>query len=255
MQTRIIAIASGVLLVAAGVFYWWWSGGDVPAPTPAVQPAATDTPSPAGDETSVPPPSDREAPVPLTLPPLDDSDAFVREQVGGLSERLAEWLAQDDLVRRFAVLVDNATTGEVPRRQLAFLTPAEKYPVRDVEGRYFVDPAGYARYDPFVDTVLSVPPEQAAALLRTLSPLLREALGELGQKRPDPLAAVRASIRQALQTPDLPGEVELVQPQVLFKYADPTIEALPPLQKQLLRMGPANLARVKAYLREVQGYL
>jgi hypothetical protein len=255
VQTRIIAIASGVLLLVAGAFYWWWSQREVPEPA-ATPPAATEAPASAPSPEAVAPvPSSGEAPVAPALPSLDESDPFVRAQLLALSERLGDWLVQDDLVRRFAVVVENATAGELPRRQLAFLTPAEKYPVREENGRIFVEPAGYARYDAYVDTVLSVPPEQAAALLRTLAPLLRQALGELGQQRPDPIAAVKASIRQALQTPELGGEIELVQPKVLYKYADPTVEALPPLQKQLLRMGPANLARVKAYLREVQGYL
>lgn len=254
---RIVATAFGILLVLAGVLYWWWSGREDDSAVPATTPATTGAPADdvAADDASATLPTDVDAPRPLVLPALDESDPFVREQVGALSERLADWLAQDDLVRRFAGVLDNATRGEIPTRQIAFLAPAAKYPVRTEGERVFVDPAGYGRYDAFVDTVLSVPPEQAAALLRTLAPLLREALAELGVARPDPLAAVRAALRQALQTPDVPDEIELVQPKVLYKYADPALEALPPLQKQLMRMGPTNLERVKSHLREVLGYL
>jgi hypothetical protein len=254
---RVVATAIGILIVLAGVLYWWWSGREDDSAVPMTAPASTGAPADdvAADDAAATLAADAAAPQPLTLPALDESDPFVREQVGALSERLADWLAQEDLVRRFAVVLDNAARGEIPVRQIAFLAPASKYPVRTEGERTFVDPAGYGRFDPFVDTVLSVPPEQAAALLRTLAPLLREALAELGVARPDPLAAVRAAIRQALLTPEVPAAIELVQPKVLYKYADPALEALPPLQKQLLRMGPANLERVKGHLREVLGYL
>jgi len=254
MQPRIVAIGAIVLVAVIGVVWWSLSGRLVTdeAPPPAVEPPAQPT---VPSEPATMPEAITPAPPPVQLPPLNESDEFVRTQVGALSERLSDWLVQDDLVRRFAVVVDNAAVGELPRRQLGFLAPSGKYAVREIEGRLFVDPAGYARFDPFVESVLSVPPEQAAAMLRTLAPLLREGLAELGQNDPDPIAAVRVGIRQALQTPEPDGDIELAQPKVLYVYADQGLESLLPLQKQLLRMGPANVARVKAYLNEVLRYL
>ncbi len=41
----------------------------------------------------------------------------------------------------------------------------------------------------------------------------------------------------------------------MYEYADRTLEALTPAQKQLLRMGPANVARIQAKLREFQAAL
>ena len=47
----------------------------------------------------------------------------------------------------------------------------------------------------------------------------------------------------------------MVQPKVYYQFADPNLESLKPLQKQLLRMGPQNLARIKSYLTQVKGNL
>jgi hypothetical protein len=41
----------------------------------------------------------------------------------------------------------------------------------------------------------------------------------------------------------------------MYEYADRKLEALTPAQKQLLRMGPSNVARIQAKLREVQAAL
>jgi hypothetical protein len=38
-------------------------------------------------------------------------------------------------------------------------------------------------------------------------------------------------------------------------YEDPALEALSPLQKQLMRMGPDNAERVKEKARELRGAL
>ena len=58
-----------------------------------------------------------------------------------------------------------------------------------------------------------------------------------------------------LATPELLDPVELVQPKARYQFADPALEALPPLQKQLLRMGPEHVRQIKAYLRQVEAAL
>jgi hypothetical protein len=47
----------------------------------------------------------------------------------------------------------------------------------------------------------------------------------------------------------------LVQPNVMYLYADPQLEALSPGQKTLIRMGPANEALLKARLRDLKAQL
>ncbi len=251
MQTRIImAVAAAVVLLIGGGLWWWKSAQPPTAPASVSTPAGA--PAKPAEDGDVPSTPDVQRPV---LPLLEASDDYVREQVSLLSPGMAEWLKQDDLVRRFAVVIDNARVGDYPRRQLAFLTPTAKFPVRQQDDRMLLDPDGYHRFDSFVDTAISVDPQRAATLLRTLSPLLVEALKELGAKDPDPFAAMREGIDQILATPDVEGDIEVVQPKVYYQFADPNIEALKPLQKQLLRMGPQNLARIKSYLMQVKGYL
>jgi len=250
MQARvIIAIVALVVVVGGGI--WWWQTSQVPAaPIPvAIAPEAPKKPIEDGEVPSTP---DVQR---VVLPALEASDGYVREEVSLIAPQMSEWLKQDDLVRRFAVIVDNARTGEYPRRQLAFLTLAAKFPALQSGDRLIADPDGYHRFDTFVDIVISADPQRAANLLRALSPLLVEAFLELGVKDPDPMVLMRAGIDQALATPDIEGDIELVQPKVYYLYRDPKLEALPALQKQLLRMGPQNLARIKSYLSQLKGYL
>jgi hypothetical protein len=250
-QRVIIGIVVAAVVVIAGL--WWWQSRPVAVPAPAPVPPAPVSESGNQPEMATPVTPAVQA---VPLPPLNDSDAFVREQVAQLpGQQLSVWLTQDDLVRRLAVVIDNAAGGEYPRRQLGFLAPAGKFSVVTRDEAIFVDPESYARYDAFVDSVVSVEPQRAAAMLKTAAPLLVEAMKELGQLDPDPVAAIHKGIQQVLATPVLDEEPELVQPKVFYLYADPALESLKPLQKQLLRMGPANVQRLQDYLRQVDGYL
>ena len=186
----------------------------------------------------------------ILLPGLDDSDQFVREalEVSGLPP---DWLAQEDLLRRLAVVVDNAQRGEYPRQQLAFLAPAGKFEVIEANDRLYVNPRSYLRYDHYLDVLESVDPEDVAQLLNQISPLLDEALAELGVEDAS-REQLLVAIDELLEVPVLRGEIELLQPKVFYEYADPVLEAMSPLQKQILRMGPDNIDRLRLYLLELR---
>jgi hypothetical protein len=188
------------------------------------------------------------------LPPLNDSDPVVRESLEAYALP-APWIEQDELVRRLAVVVDNAARGTYPRSQLAFLAPAGKFKVtREGAGSYRIDPESYRRYDDLVAAATAVPPPDAAALLQRFGPLLDLGLGELGNRTPW-RDQVTAAIQELLAVPVVAGEVPLDRPKVMYTFADPKLERLSPLQKQLLRAGPENVTRVQLYLRRLSAAL
>ena len=85
-------------------------------------------------------------------------------------------------------------------------------------------------------------------------PLLSDGLAELGNQR-EVAEQIHAAIEQILVLPVLQGDVQLLQPKVFYQYADPGLEALSPLQKQVLRTGPINVVRLKHYLARLQDVL
>ena len=254
----IAALAVAAVVIFGLTFYF----RQAQQPVPVVEtPPALEQTAPVGEPErpaselealeQTPPSPAIDPPVPV-LPPLNASDGFVRER---LPESLPQaWVDREDLLRRTAVVLENATRGEIPRRQLAFLAPDGAYPVRVVEEtgrerpRFFVDPAGHARYDRYLDMLEALPPEQLATLLTDVSPLLTEALAELGSQAPVQ-SSLLETIDQLLAVPVIRDEIELLQPKVLFEYADPELEAMSGLQKQALRMGPDNVERLQDYLR------
>jgi hypothetical protein len=193
----------------------------------------------------------------VPLPPLAESDGFVRNLVGALSTRpeLAQWLARDDLVQLFVVSVDNVAEGRSPRNHLGFLRPKAPFRVTGDPAKPRVDPASWARYDPIGDVVASLDPAATVQLYRELLPLFQQSYEQLGYPGRSFDARFHEAIEQLLATP-VPEESPRVEPFVeRYLWSDPALEALPQAQKQMLRMGPHNVERIQSKLREIRAAL
>ncbi|MDA1075538.1 MAG: DUF3014 domain-containing protein [Proteobacteria bacterium] len=251
MDNRIlIAVAALVLVVLAFVFW-------PEAETVAVDPPEVPVQKVAQPVVPAPDLVDPVEPVPLPDPPepeialpvLSESDPFTLEQIEDFDLPSA-WTERDDLVRRLAVVIDNAADGKYPNRQLGFLAPSGAFKVVPEGDRVFVDETNYNRFDGHVDTLVNIEPESLVSVIDMLEPLISEAMGELGN-RSDVKTELQAALDQILAVPIVRRPVELVRPNVLYEYSDTRLESLTPLQKQVLRMGPDNVQRLQVYLRRV----
>jgi hypothetical protein len=239
----ILAAAAVLAIALLGVLFLVFRKPAPPPPTPLpVAPPATAAPAPSATPA-------------VPLPPLGESDAFVRAIAGALSSRpeLARWLAQNALIRRLTVVVENVASGETPRPHLDFLAPKQRFAARRRPPSQIVpDPKGFAGYDGFADTIGSVDAAAAAAAYRTLAPLFEAAYVELGHPEGGFPGALDRATKALLAVPVLREDVALVPHAVGFRYQDPALEALTPAQKQFLRIGPRNVRIVQAKLRELQ---
>jgi len=241
-----IGIAAAVLVVIAviiAVIYFRRPAEEpkkaveAPAPVAATQPRAGL--GPAVD--------------PIDLPPLLLTDPLVRDLVGKLSSRpeLAAWLATDGLIRNVVVCVENVAEGETPVKHLRVLTPKGGFSAERKGAAFVVDPKAFVRYDGHAATVASLDPAGLARVYSLLKPRLVDAYKELGHPEGDIDAAVEKAIVILLQTPVTDGTETLVPKVLSYRYENAQLEALVPVQKQMLRMGPANVATVQHQLRAI----
>jgi hypothetical protein len=237
-------IAIALLTVAAGVAAYVLLGRRaLPAP------AATATPPPAKESAARSLGGEAE---PIAVPPLDESDAVVRQLVRALSDSpaIVAWLATDGLIRNFTVVVTNIAEGVTPARHVKNLRPASAFRVIDRDGGTYVDPRSYERYTPVADAVASVDAVAAARLYATLKPRIEEAHRELGY--PDTFdRTLERAIVTLLKTPIVDGPPRMRPKGIGYAYVDPRLEQLTGAQKQLLRMGPRNVRIVEERLRTI----
>ena len=259
---HVVAIGAVVIVAVAALLVWRAQPAaptipeEAPLLTPEAPPPEDLAPTPAPPpavETALPEPC---VPPPVPLPVLAESDAAVAGEVSGCVGGLAPgWLAQDDLLRRAAAVLAGVAAGRVPRGQLDFMAVTGPFRIVERDGVAYLDPDSYDRYVRFVDTVTCVSPERAVALIARFEPLLAEAMAALGEEGPGVRAGIDALLEKVLAVPMPKGFVPLSRPNVLYEYADPSLEALDDFQKQLLRMGPANLARLQDHARAVRAEL
>lgn len=249
------ALGAGILLVIGGAGFYLMRD-EAPAPEAVVETPRAVVETPAAPPTSVaetaPPPART-----LPLPPLDESDP---EVLGGLTELLGQdavmkHLVPERLVRNIVVTIDN-----IPRQKMAL----NQRPVQPTSGEFITTgeesavmlaPANYARYEPFVALVSNLDAKTLVSFYRGLEPLFQEAYEDLGHPNQSFNARLNEVIEHLLQTPTPRGEIALVQPSVLYKYADERLEKLSAGQKLLIRMGVNNATVVKGKLREIQAEL
>ena len=191
---------------------------------------------------------------PIVLPPLDETDAVVRELVAKLSAHpaVAAWLTTDGLVRNFTVVVANIVEGRTPAVHLRALRPATKFAVVERNGETYIDPRSYARYDRVASAAASIDAAGAARLYSTLKPRIEDAYRELGAPDTTFDRALERAIVLLLKTPVVDDPIRLEnQGANGFAYASPELEALAPPQKLLLRAGPANVRAIQSSLRAI----
>lgn len=239
--TPVIAIAV-VGLLLGGTAAWWWTRDETRASPTESGSASTEglvTPS-------------RESARPL--PPLGQMDTFLRALLGALSSspELARWLATDDLIGQMANGIDRISRGISPTRELQTLQPKSEFTVASRRDQLTIDPASYRRYDALASLVSSLDARAVADAYRTIHPRLDEAYRGLGRSEGGVDDAVGIALQLLIDTPVIRDPVRVVHGKgTTYAYADPQLEKLLPIQKQLLRMGPDNVERVQARLREI----
>jgi hypothetical protein len=240
-------IVLAVLLVAAAVAaYIFFRGAERPTDT-----TADSAPAPVAAR-GADQPLGADAP-PIDLPPLDQSDAIVRELVRQLSThpQVAAWLATNGLIRNFTVAVTNVADGKTPAPMLKTLRPTAPFTVVEADGGIEIDPRSHERYASLAGAIASVDPAGAARLYTTLKPRIEEASAELGNPGSFDRTLERAIVR-LLETPVPPGPLR-VKPKGAtgYQYEDALLEALPAAQKQLLRTGPDHTRLIQDRLRAI----
>jgi hypothetical protein len=231
---------------------------EIPQPAPEPEPLEPE-PEPEPEPIPVAPePEPEPEPAPaepaFVLPRLDDSDQLVRDGVVSLTrhEGINAWLGSSELIRKFVVFVDNVANGNIPRQQVAFLTPERPFTARQLSDEEFsMDESSYDRFNLVTDIFVSVDSRRAVEFYDLLKPLFQRAYDELGYPNRSFDDVVFKALGRMLETPVVSGEIRLVRPVVSYEFADPRLESLSAAQKQLIRMGPRNTRAVQAKLSEV----
>jgi hypothetical protein len=190
------------------------------------------------------------------MPPqvtLDASDAALREALASLfGGKLPEFVQPTSLIRNIVATIDNLPRSKVAPRLLPIQTTPGALSTATAGEDLVIAADNSARYAPAIALVRAVDSKQLVAIYVRFYPLFQQAYRELGY--PDGYFNDRlvTVIDHLLATPTVKTPIALVQPKVLYQFADPQLEALSAGQKALIRVGPDNAEVLKTKLREVR---
>ncbi|ESS71386.1 hypothetical protein MGMO_105c00380 [Methyloglobulus morosus KoM1] len=185
------------------------------------------------------------------LPDLLGSDNYVRQTLASLFPGLAQWLNTDRLIRRYVEIINDFAQGTRIVKHVSFLRFDEYFTVAQDENGLYIAPKSFARYNNLAQTIHAIDVKAAVAVYQKLRPLMLQVFAEFNY--PDDITLeniVNKAAGEIIATPVLDGNITLVRPSVFYKFADPKLEALNPVQKQMLRMGAENTRLIQNKCRE-----
>ena len=187
----------------------------------------------------------------------ETGDQYARESIDAVNggKALAQFVAGDYVVERAVAIIDALRRGEVPYKLLPVGKPSTTFPISDDGLRVTLDAAGFSRYDGFAQWVGRLNTPALVSLLNDYEMIATQALTRMGVSDFDIRSAVLAATTQILSTPQVRVDAELMRREANWVYMDPELEALSPLQKQVLRMGPENADIIQQKARDIRGVL
>jgi hypothetical protein len=249
-----IVVAAVVVVAGLGLaIYFHKRNAELSHPAAAVTPPPAAAPSPPAIENPVPSsPSAAQTP----LPPLNDSDPAIKDALGeALGNDAMQYLVPESIVRHLVVTIDNLPRQKAPAAKRPTISLGGPFLAEGDELHATLDPKNYARYQPMVNAVRKLDMQRVADVYLRFYPLFQSAYQDLGYPNGYFNDRLVATIDSLLAAPEPAGPIELTRPNVMYAFADPTLEALPAGQKLLIRMGPDNAAVIKTKLKELRAII
>jgi hypothetical protein len=270
---RSVAIA---LLILIGVAMAWVFLGEteqavepvvpIVAPQPIVVPEPVTERRPEPELPAAPDIPEREEPIADPVQPeqelvpvltLEDSDPMVRNALEAASDAslFEGMLLSDNLVQRSTAMVDGFSRGLVLNKVLPFAAPKPAFKASGQGDHLYMGPDNYVRFDWVAETLVAVETAVLVDVFHQYRGLFESAYAELGYPPEMFDNAVIRALDEVLATPEIRRPIALERKKVFYTYFDPDLEALSDLQKQMLRLGPDNLDKVKDWTRRLREQL
>jgi hypothetical protein len=257
-RSPIVWLVLLMVLAAGAVFFYLWRQDT--SQQPALAPPSTQPPAAAEAAPTIRHPiEDAQGaaanPEAKPLPALMVSDTTMQNTLADLfgPASLGKVFYEDAIIHRFVTTVDNLPRKTVPSRNL---------PVKPIAGplvtsakddnNVSISADNATRYRPYVQMAESIDAKNLVSAYVHFYPLIQQDYRDLGYPKGYFNDRLIEAIDDLLAAPELTEPLQVVQPKVLYQYADPELEARSAGQKIMIRMGNENAAKIKAKLRDIR---
>ena len=188
------------------------------------------------------------------LPALMVSDTTMQNTLADLfgPASLGKVFYEDAIIHRFVTTVDNLPRKTIPSRNLPVKPIAGTLATSAKDDNISISADNASRYTPYVRMAESIDAKSLVSAYVHFYPLIQQDYRDLGYPKGYFNDRLIEAIDDLLAAPESKDSLQVVQPKVLYQYADPELEARSAGQKIMIRMGNENAAKVKAKLQEIR---
>jgi len=189
----------------------------------------------------------------INLPPLRESDPLFRQEIERLSLDFRPELTARHLLEKYLQVVNDFSQGQRISKHMRFLRLQEPFLVEnDGQGGWFIAQRGYQRYNRLAQAFANIDVDLAIRIYQKLQPLMLQVFAGFGYPETYHLEDIfQKAAAEIMAAPIINNRIAVVRPSVDYKFANKKLEALNPVQKQMLRMGPDNTQMIQKKLREL----
>lgn len=250
-----IVWAAVVIVLGGGVAaYYLMHDETPPAPPPPPPPQQTIPRSPAPPTVAAPAIRHPLRDVGSTaLPELEASDAPIWLALRELLDRKGlDFIIGGGLIPRIVATVDNLPRDRLPVGAMPLKRVPKAFVTKGKGDTLAIGARNSARYAAYARLVGAVDAAQLIAIYVRFYPLFQRAYEELGFPNAYFNDRLVQAIDDLLAAPEHPEPIRLIQPMVLYEFADPKLEARSAGQKIMIRIGRDHAVTVKTKLREIR---
>ena len=183
-----------------------------------------------------------------------DGDSMLRQELAatGTDSIMSKLMSNEHPINISAAFIDGLGRGVILQKLLPGSPPKQAFSVVKEGEVIYISPSSYQRYDNYTDTLTALDSKRLVRSFHALRPMYEQAFQYLGLDPGDFDNAIIRALDQVLATPEIIEPIALQPKSVVYVFADPALENLPAVQKQLLRMGPDNISRIKQQARALR---
>lgn len=224
----------------------------LPPPRPVMPPAAPPTAAEQPAESPVLHPLEPES-APEPLPQLDESESAILKALNSvLDKSWVDVLLTESLIRKLVATVDHLPGSTLPANVVPLKRVSSAFLTQSENGSLTISPHNAERYAAYLQRIQGVDSKKLVAVYRQYYPLFQRAYAEIAKPGAYFNDRLVQTIDDLLAAPELDEPIGLVQPKILYRYADPALESRSSGQRIMIRMGKASAEQVKVKLREIR---
>lgn len=190
-------------------------------------------------------------PMHTVLPALNQSDPSIKQDINSFAPQLNHWFSSNQLISKYLTIVNDFSQGQRPYKHFHFLRLKQAFIVKQDTTGLIIAAESYQRFDPLIKAIDQLNINTSLNYYRAYQPLLQEVFETFAYPNSYKLDDLfKKAIAQILQAPIITGPITLIHHNRRYKFADQTLEALNPVHKQIIRMGPENTAILQNKLRQ-----